>query len=268
MLQIKEFINKNKVLSKIAYNILYSKEAQKQYRENKAILNRNEEYHDIFKGKRCFVIGTGPSLSINDLELLSGEITFAPNRIFELFDKTTWRPTYYINQDHALIQSYTNAIKTIDCQSIFLPIEYVDVFQEEKFHFFVLQYKDFYPGFPDFSKDLTQRLAQGFTVTYGAIQLAAYMGFSEIYLLGVDHNYSIIRDANGKPLKTNSGSTNYANGMENKMDISNLPRIEETTLSFEFAERYSRRHGFRIFNATRGGKLEAFERVDFDKIIR
>lgn len=50
---------------------------------------------DAYKGKRCFVIGTGPSLTKEDLELLKGEVTFASNRIFKIFNETDWRPTFY-----------------------------------------------------------------------------------------------------------------------------------------------------------------------------
>ena len=39
-------------------------------------------------------------------------------------------------------------------------------------------------------------------------------------------------------------------------------------VAFEFAEEYSKEHGFRIYNATRGGALEAFERVDFDSLFK
>jgi hypothetical protein len=51
------------------------------------------------------------------------------------------------------------------------------------------------------------------------------------------------------------------------MDQNNLPRIEETTIAYETAEKLSAKYGVKIYNATRGGKLEAFERIDFDTII-
>ena len=50
---------------------------------------------DIHKGQRCFIVGNGPSLKIEDLDLLKDEITFACNKIFLAFTETEWRPTYY-----------------------------------------------------------------------------------------------------------------------------------------------------------------------------
>ncbi len=50
---------------------------------------------DIHRGERCFVVGNGPSLKVDDLDKLVGEITFASHRIFLDFEQTQWWPTYY-----------------------------------------------------------------------------------------------------------------------------------------------------------------------------
>lgn len=256
------------LLSRLAYNWLYAKIARKQYRENKDILNQLKLYKDLYKGKRCFIIGTGPSLTISDLERLSNEITFAPNRIYELLEKTNWRPTYYMCQDHKIIQTFSEQIKSIDAQKCFLPINYKDLFVGEKYNFFVLKEREYYPARAEFSEKVNRYLAQGYTVTYGAIQMAFYMGFSKIYLLGIDHNYQIIRNANGLPVKKHSDRPNYSEGMSDYVNMQNLPRVEESTIAYETAEKISRLMNVRIYNATRGGKLEAFERVNFDDIIK
>ena len=44
--------------------------------------------------------------------------------------------------------------------------------------------------------------------------------------------------------------------------------FDSMNLAYQKAETYSRKHGFRIYNATRGGRLEAFERVDFDGLFQ
>ncbi|MCC8155583.1 MAG: hypothetical protein LIP01_16240 [Tannerellaceae bacterium] len=52
-------------------------------------------FKDTKIGKRCFIVGNGPSLAIDDLNMIAGEDSFASNGIFGLLDKTVWRPTYY-----------------------------------------------------------------------------------------------------------------------------------------------------------------------------
>lgn len=264
---IKEFIKNNPHLSRLAYNALNAKIAYSQQRENRDILEKIQSYKNKFQGKRCFIIGTGPSLTVEDLELIKDEYCFGTNRIFELFSKTTWRPTFYVNQDHDLIKRHMKTISELEIEHKFVPIEYKKAFDVNKMNFFVLRHQEFYPKAAPFSRNIEKYLAQGFTVTYGAIQLAVYMGFSEIYLLGIDHNYAVTRDSKGNIVKNNADKQSYAAGMENYVNMNCLPRIEETTISFETAERLSYKYNFRIYNCTRGGKLEAFERKKLEEVL-
>ena len=43
--------------------------------------------------------------------------------------------------------------------------------------------------------------------------------------------------------------------------------IDEATLSYQAAKQYAQTHGIKIKNATRGGKLNVFQRVDFDSLF-
>lgn len=240
----------------------------KQYVQNKAVCDGLKKYRNIHKGKRCFIIGTGPSLTTEDLELLKNEITFGSNRIFEIYSKTDWRPTYYMNQDYQLIQKYVNEIGKLDAKGILLPVEFLNQFTgNDKVSYFVLRHRDFYPKDADFSKNIHYYLGQGFTVTYGAIQMAYYMGFSEVYLLGIDHNYSISLNEKGVPVM-NDGVQDYFKGSTASNKGLNLPRIVESTVAYMTARKFAdRQKNFTVYNATRGGKLEAFERVDLDEIL-
>ncbi len=43
------------------------------------LLARNAKFHNMYFGRRCFVIGNGPSSNNEDLTQLSGEITITMN---------------------------------------------------------------------------------------------------------------------------------------------------------------------------------------------
>lgn len=240
----------------------------KQYFQNKAVCDELKKYKNIHQGQRCFIIGTGPSLTTDDLELLKDEITFGSNRIFEIYSRTDWRPTYYMNQDFQLIEKYADEIEKLDAMGIFLPVEFRERFAGKKgVCHFVLRHRDFYPKDADFSKNIHHYLGQGFTVTYGAIQMAYYMGFSEVYLLGIDHNYSISLDAKGIPVM-NDGVQDYFKGSAASNKGLNLPRIVESTVAYMTARKFAdKQKNFTVYNATRGGKLEAFERVGLEDIL-
>jgi hypothetical protein len=97
--------------------------------------------------------------------------------------------------------------------------------------------------------------------------MAYYMGFKEVYLLGIDHNYSISLDEKGIPV-VKEDVKDYFEGSKASNQGLNLPRVAESTLAYMTARRFADKHSnFAVYNATRGGKLEAFERVDLDKIL-
>ena len=240
----------------------------KQYLQNRSTCHQLKQYQNIHKGERCFIIGTGPSLTTDDLELLKDEVCFGSNRIFEIYPRTTWRPTYYINQDYPLLKKYVKEIHELTPKAMFLPIDVQPTYGDiPEANFFVLRYRDFYPGDADFSRNIHHYLGQGFTVTYGAIQMAHYMGFSEVYLLGIDHNYSISLNEKGIPVM-NEGVQDYFQGSKASNKGLDLPRVVESTVAYMTARKYAdRQKDFAVYNATRGGRLEAFERVKLEDVL-
>lgn len=268
MMSIKERLLNNSPFSSMIHSFLDNKSYKLQKQEFSEIVGNMDDYKDIHKNQRCFIIGTGPSLRPSDLDKLKqhNEICFGSNRIYEIFDKTDWRPTYYANQDFQLIEKTFESIKKIKCERKFLPIDVKKYFEgENDISYFILKHKDYYPKDAEFSFDLTDFVGQGFTVTYGLIQIAKYMGFNEIYLLGIDHNYSVSLNEKGVPVYNDT--KDYFEGSKTTNQGINLPRVVESTVAYMTAEKVSRKNNFRVFNATRGGKLEAFERVDFDSLF-
>ena len=57
--------------------------------------SRIKQLKNVHKDQRCFIVCTGPSLTLSDVEKLEKEITFGVNSIVKLYNKTMWRPTYY-----------------------------------------------------------------------------------------------------------------------------------------------------------------------------
>src|SRR5690242_15309754 len=63
-----------------------------------------------YAGKRCFVVGNGPSLKKTDFSLLENEITFATNRIYLAFDQLKWRPSYYVCSNDLIVEQCAKEI--------------------------------------------------------------------------------------------------------------------------------------------------------------
>lgn len=231
-----------------------------------------KQLKDTKKGKRCFIVGNGPSLTIEDLERIKGEDSFAVNRIYKIFEQTEWRPTFYFSQDERIVDEIKNDVHLMldACEGVFLnskiyPRIPKNIKKNQKLFFFYLNNSnDYYPELPAFSFEPDKEIYEGFTVAYACIQMAVYMGYSEIYIIGTDHSYNINRKTDGT-IEEDQTVTNYMPGLEGKLAWP--PQMEKSTLAFRKARQVCDESGIIIRNATRGGKLEEFERVDFNSLF-
>jgi hypothetical protein len=222
------------------------------------------------RGERCFIVGNGPSLTASDLDRLKGEISFATNRIYLMFDRTDWRPAYYAVADAAVLeQSWRQIADAIQCPLFYAynPVFEIEDFAMSDAYFYALDFwsrwePDPYRAQP-FSKEAFV-LHWGGSITYDCIQLAAYMGFGEIYLLGVDNNYSLAVKNDGTLIRNDTAdhfAREYSAGL-----FAHIVRDDVVTAAYQAARAYAEAHGIKLRNATRGGNLEVFERVDFDAV--
>ena len=108
----------------------------------------------------------------------------------------------------------------------------------------------------DISEDVSKYFAQTFSVTTTCIEFAIYMGCKEIYLLGVDNNYNMKPGANNHFYSSREGFKGVVHYADNQLK------------SYELYKTFAEKHGCKIVNATRGGKLEVFERRNLDEVLR
>lgn len=227
------------------------------------------KYKDIHKGKRIWVIGNGPSLSLNDLEKLweAGEICIGFNHVYKAYNRTNWRANYIGLTDTGVIDDCKNIKEIVGDTPVFASDNFhrdtdVKVIGADRVH---LIFDDYFPNSPCFSDDVVKGVYWGCTVSYDiGLQMASYMGASEIYLLGMDNSV-----VGGVADKKNHFIEDYLSEelRERYLREKRISDFGRINIAFEKAEKYSRAHDFRIYNATRGGKLEAFERVDFDTLF-
>lgn len=212
----------------------------------------------IHSGKRCFIIGNGPSLKNEDLRRLNrnNEYTLACNSLIKLFEEIPFKPTYYFAQDNKIILDNKQEIEQLQGE------RFVKAHYAPRYHIKgVTYYSMLFPKNPiGFSTNLPHVVYSGQTVTYSMIQFAAYMGFSEIYLIGVDCNYSA-----GNSVITSDSYFDKRLFNSNRQYAA--PEVDTNLLAFEQAHRVCKSHGIHIYNATRGGKLEVFPRVDLDSLF-
>lgn len=227
-----------------------------------------ESLKNIYHGKRVFLIGNGPSMTVDDLNTLwrHGEFCIGFNKIYRIFNETEWRPDYIGITDANVMEQVYNEIMQYN-----IPLLLTDIFNQNGYYhketegnWMIHMMPEVYmPNHPRFSDDITRGVFWGGTSIYDlGLQISAYMGVKEIYLLGCDNSFSAnVTDSENHFIK------DYFKDSEKESYENVKNTVTESVKAYEKAEDYSRKHGFRIYNATRGGKLEVFERVNFDDLF-
>ena len=234
-----------------------------------------KKYKNFYEGQRCFIIGNGPSLTIRDLETLKAhsEISIASNSIYNLFGATDWRPNIYTVHDFQEIKKTRDKISAVDTE-----LKIVAMSASGRIYDIdgavLIRLIDPTNDAVRFSDDISKCVYDGGTVTYISIQCAVYLGFKEIILLGVDHSFAREQTRDGK-ITVNNAITNHFRNYQTNDFWGNGQNDEEAVVfpldfatdAFIAAKHYADEHGITILNATRGGKLEVFRRIDFDTLF-
>lgn len=253
----------------------YRRELVAMRREAERRITESAEHFQRIKGihagRRGFVIGNGPSLRMGDLDRLKGEVCIASNKIHLAFAHTNWRPHYYTVVDDIVWKELAPVMHRHTDQVYipsYLPGAHGTQVRAHTFrHLRNPSDLEDWSTLP-FSGDAGQGIHGGYTVTYVNIQLAVHLGFREIYLLGCDHFYAGALGVEGKgAVDPGAVQNHFIPGYSKPGEPMNPALISRMTVSYQCAQEYAQRHGIRIFNATRGGHLEVFPRVDLDTVL-
>jgi len=229
------------------------------YRQSAA---RLQEYRGKHEGRRCFIIGNGPSLSKMDLTPLKDEITFGLNRIYLLFDRIGFSTTYFVCVNKYVIEQWAEEIVTLPCPKL--------IAWSGRYHvplasdvLFIRSRRG-----PKFCMDIVgEGVWEGATVTYVAMQIAYYMGFEKVILIGVDHSFQ----SNGKPNQLVTSEADDVNHFHphyfGKGFRWQLPDLEVSEIAYRLARDVYERNGRSIVDATVDGRLEIFPKVAFESLF-
>jgi len=236
----------------------YSQMCTKRDPRYRASIKMMRTLKDKHKGERCFIIGNGPSIKNTDLTLLKGERTFGLNRIYLLFEQIGFSTTYFVSVNRLVVEQCAREIEKLPCPKFISwdtrdLINYTDdmAFLHSRWH-----------G-PKFYTDITRGIWEGATVTYVAMQVAYYLGFAKVILIGVDHSFA----AQGKPhtvvVSQGDDTDHFHSQYFGKGFRWQLPDLETSELAYRIAKHRFEVAGREIVDATVGGKLQVFPKVDY-----
>ena len=274
------------------FGYIYENYIIKKHPEYKDLIKQNIEFKEKYTGKRCFIIGNGPSLKNIDFSLLENEYTFTVNQLpknpnfpklktnFHIWSDARF---FDINKNNSEDLELLNTMKSVNTDNnkpiVFyeiLAIPMIKQFNLDK----NLNIKYFignnFVTLKDKKIDFTSWTPNLPTVVQHAICLAVYMGFSKIYLLGIDCT-SIINVVNGK-LKTSEKAQytyNISYNEKKRLEkIASMTSIRSELYSnlklFDFYQEiynYCEKYNVKLYNATNPTLLECIPKVDLEYIL-
>jgi hypothetical protein len=196
-----------------------------------------------------------------DLSPLRERVTIGLNKIYMLFDKLGFHTTYLAAANPNVILQASEEFASL-CMPQFTMMwgrEFATkrpnvLFLREKYN-------------PLFSKDISQGVNIDCTVTYMAMQIAYYMGFKTVVLIGVDHSFK----SKGSPhttVKLNGEDPNHFDPNYFGYGVPwQLPDLEGSEIAYQRAKDVFEASGKRIIDATVGGKLQVYEKISYEKAL-
>lgn len=222
------------------------------------------KFKNIHEGGTCFIIGLGPSLKADDLTLLHENhiISFSVNNIAKIYGDTDWRPEYYVMTDKNAFSDDNLAHPEQLCKNNAFLTEAQETFWSQNGSKKNIKFHRRY-NLPDmeeelFSENAANVCGNGGTCIYMCLQIAVYMGFKNIYLLGMDL-VDMSQGVNQLPT--------YKHFYQEKESAARL-WLDLILKGYKSARKYADTHHIHIYNATRGGYLEIFDRVNFDSLFK
>jgi hypothetical protein len=220
------------------------------------------QYHNKHRGERCFIVGNGPSLKQMDLSSLKKETTFGMNRIYMAFEEMGFATSYYLSMNDLVVEQCA-----ADIQALRMP-RFISwrgrrwVARQPGLNFIYSTYTG-----PGFTPDITGRVWESATVSYVALQLAFYMGFSTVYLIGVDHNFVTQGKPNTTVVSQGDDPNHFNPGYFGKGFRWQLPDLETSEIGYRLARDAFHAAGRQVLDATVGGKLQIFPKVDYASLF-
>lgn len=247
-----------------------------------------ESLRNQYNGKRCFILASGPSINSQDLSKLKGEHCIAVSQFF-LHDKINEiQPEFHcFAPQHYPFDNTTNEVIFNNYSRCYIrkPItfvgstnyefsyyNYINTYHKDKINAFFIDYNGQFQlneqNYTDESVwDISKQPFGPRTVIYTAIQAAYFLGFTEIYLLGVDHDYIQDVGRDGHHFYKEENSYNDKNHLEMFSTERWFEEYFYRWKQYRLMRTFLDSKGIKIYNATNGGMLDVFEKVEFDQLF-
>jgi hypothetical protein len=213
-------------------------------------------------GERCVLVCNGPSLNSMELGFLKSEVSIGLNKIHLGFKKFKFYPKYYVAvNEKVLLQSSPEieeltSVKFVSdrCPNLFSQNALTNILKTR-------EYTD------DFSFEPCRGIQEGYTVTYAALQIAFYLGFSQVVIIGMDHRFNYEGRPNEEKLHIGDDINHFTTGYFKGHKWDN-PDLANSERYYKIAKSVFEQNGREIIDATVDGSCSVFKKVDYKQLFK
>jgi len=217
---------------------------------------------NLYQGEKAVIVCNGPSLNKIDFSLLQGVYTFGLNKINLLSDEFNFQPSSIVAVNPFVIEQNKDFYSSTNIP-LFLDAMNSKRLISKRKNINLIHSCDF----PYFSRDCTFSVFQGYTVTYVALQLAYYMGFSSVAIIGLDHNYQIKGCPNAVVKSDGNDIGHFDSSYFSKDQLWQLPDLKASEHYYNLANSSFKEDGRNIFNASIDTDLDVFPKITLEEFI-
>ena len=220
------------------------------------------QFENRYVGCRCVIIGNGPSINAMDLGSLKNEFTFGLNRIYLLFEQWGFETTFFVSVNRFVLEQFLDDIQKLRMLK-FLNWAYRSSYQADENTVFLS---------PKPSRLVDGNICNGIypiggTVTNTALEIAYFMGFSEVVLIGVDHSFAEKGVGNTAVLAQGPDQNHFSPDYFGKGVLWQLPDFIVIEKGYAKMKDLFEQNGRRVVDATLNGKLQIYPKVDFEDYL-
>jgi len=218
--------------------------------------------HNRHQGQRCVLVANGPSLNQMDLGFLRNEVVIGLNKIFLGFKKFGFYPRYYVAINEKVVEQSVDEIKSMRCVK-FIAKRSEKVMPENSMTYHIDTQNSLYR----FNKDISQGVHEGWTVTYAALQIAYFLGFHEVVIIGMDHKYEYSGLPNETKMLEGPDPNHFSPAYFGNGQYWDNPDLAHSEESYKIARTEFEADGRTIIDATFNGACEVFTKRNYADVF-
>jgi hypothetical protein len=228
-------------------------------------LHRWKYFH---RGEDCLLICNGPSLNLVEWQRINTTLVrFGLNKIYLGEKKFGFVPRYLCCVNEKVLRQSAPELNRLGAVKFVSNRVGADLYPENPL-LFTINTLHLPENADRFSRDICQYVHEGWTVTHAALQIIYYMGFQRVFIVGMDHRFSLaVTGQENTEVTIDGGDPDHFDpsyfGGGQRWD---QPDLANSEISYRAARVAFEAAGRQIVDCTTDGACRVFEKLPVSSI--